>query len=130
MPNLMIKDVYICNYIETEKTYTENELFVFLCNMFNDTPIKNIYLLLCVIHIIKQINELKRVMEDANNEGRDNELEYESYIDNILSTNDSNVSLLKYIMLLIFTKLMSIVLILMMVNIMMNTTMKMNLSYS
>jgi hypothetical protein len=126
----MIKDVYICNYIETEKTYTENELFVFLCNMFNDTPIKNIYLLLCVIHIIKQINELKRVMEDANNEGRDNELEYESYIDNILSTNDSNVSLLKYIMLLIFTKLMSIVLILMMVNIMMNTTMKMNLSYS
>ncbi len=35
-------------------------------------------------------------MEDAYNEGRDNEPEYESYIDNIRSTNNMNVLILKY----------------------------------
>ncbi len=35
-------------------------------------------------------------MEDAYNEGRDNEPRHESYIDNIRSTNGMNVLILKY----------------------------------
>ncbi len=50
----MMSEVIIYNYIETENPFTENELFIRLCNMYNDTPIKNTFLY-GAINIIKKL---------------------------------------------------------------------------
>ena len=94
MPYLMMNQVRIHNFIETEDPFTEEELFNKLCRMYNKTSIKDISTLWCYSHNTT-INVLKKTIDDADNEDRDNEDEWEIYNFVRHSIMDLNLLLIK-----------------------------------
>ena len=88
----MMNEVRFTNVIETP--YTEEELFNKLCRMYGDIPIKNISSLWFYIESTL-INKLRSEIEEADNEDRDNEMEWETYFSIKNSTVDINLLLIK-----------------------------------
>ncbi len=78
MPNLMMNQVSIHNFIDTNNLYTEEELFDKICRMYIETPIKDISSLWFDTHYTF-MNDLKKEVEDAYNEDRNNREELEHY---------------------------------------------------
>ena len=74
--------------------YTEEQLFNKLCNMYNNSPIKNISSLWFHTYYTF-MNCLKENLEDAYNENRNNREELENYIYFRRSINDTNLLLIK-----------------------------------
>ena len=91
--------------------YTEEQLFIKLCNMYNNSPIKNISSLWFHTYYTF-MNCLKENLEDAYNENGNNREELENYIFFRRSINDTNLLIIK-IMHLIFIIVMNINLIMM-----------------
>ena len=92
MPNLIMNEVNIFNGIQYN--YTEEQLFNKLCNMYKNTPIKNISSLWFHTYYTF-MNCLIENLEDAYNENRNNREELENYIYFRRLINDTNLLIIK-----------------------------------
>ena len=90
----MMNEVRIHTFTDTEIPYTEEQLFNKLCNMYENTPIKNISSLWFQTYYTF-MNCLIENLEDAYNEGRNNREELENYNFFRRSINDTNLLIIK-----------------------------------